>query len=50
MDGRQKLIGNGAARLQHRVVIGLSAVALFFNSIVLYISVRKRLNPNWGEV
>ncbi|XWX00134.1 hypothetical protein V2A60_008152 [Cordyceps javanica] len=50
VDGRARLIGNAAARLQHRTVIGLSAVSLFFNAIVLYISVRKQRNPNWGSV
>lgn len=50
VDGRRRLIGNGAARLQHRVVIGLSAVSLLFNSIVLFVSVCKQRSPDWGNV
>lgn len=50
VDGRPQLIGNGAARLQHRTVIGLTATSLFFNGFVLYISLRKQRDPDRGRV
>ena len=50
VDGRQRLIGNGAARMQHRAVIGISAASLFFNGVVLYVSVRKQRDPYWWKV
>lgn len=42
-----RLIGNGAARMQLRAVIGLASTSLFFNLWVLYISIRKQRNPYW---
>ena len=41
VNGRDRLIGNGAARQQLHVLIGLSAVALFFTAILLIFTIRR---------
>lgn len=50
VDGRDRLIGNGAARVQHRAIIGLASVTLLFNTCALLLSVKKACDPHWCRV
>lgn len=43
VDGKSRLIGNGAARQQLHVLIGLSAVSLLFTGLIILYTVRRGL-------
>lgn len=41
LDGRHRLVGNSAARVQLHVLIGLASVALFFTGLTIYYTVAR---------
>ncbi|KAE8311561.1 hypothetical protein BDV41DRAFT_589639 [Aspergillus transmontanensis] len=42
VDGRERLVGNGAARQQLHALIGLASVSLFFTGLILWWTIRRR--------
>lgn len=43
VDGRERLVGNGAARQQLHVLIGLSVVSLVFTGLIMFWTIRRGL-------
>jgi hypothetical protein len=41
VDGKSRLVGNGAAREQLHVLIGMSAVSLFFTGLILWWTIHQ---------